>query len=341
MYPPYVGILVNDNELRKIPLELGNTKLLNIMKRREKKYGFTPCFFRICDLRAGQKTVKAYVKQLEGYVRRKIPAPLVIHNRAIYLSKSQDRRLSSWVRDGRQLFNRWNRYGKLRIHQLMLENPSLHPHLPATRRATPDGIARLMKRFDSLIIKPNNSSIGRGVMRMDRTPTGWKLSYPISFGPVNQKWRTVRWKGTRLPAVLRSRLRKETYIVQQRLPLATFQGSPFDLRVSVQRTADGSWDVTGIVAKVASKHTFVTNVAQGGTTYQLPSSCKKNMLTWTPRKSYSVFITSPYLSPPICPIGFRIWQIWGWTSESRRTVTRCLSNATVKTSATASAKPAC
>ncbi|MED4602256.1 YheC/YheD family protein [Paenibacillus validus] len=270
MYPPYVGILVNDNELRKIPLGTWKYEAIEHYEEAGKKYGFTPCFFRICDLRAGQKKVKAYVKQLEGYVRRKIPAPLVIHNRAIYLSKSQDRRLSSWVRDGRQLFNRWNRYGKLRIHQLMLENPSLHPHLPATRRATPDGIARLMKRFDSLIIKPNNSSIGRGVMRMDRTPTGWKLSYPISFGPVNQKWRTVRWKGTRLPAVLRSRLRKETYIVQQRLPLATFQGSPFDLRVSVQRTADGSWDVTGIVAKVASKHTFVTNVAQGGTTYQLP-----------------------------------------------------------------------
>lgn len=48
-----------------------------------------------------------------------------------------------------------------------------------------------------------------------------------------------------------------------------FRGQPFDLRVSVQRGAMGQWQVTGIVAKVASKRCFLTNVAQGGTVYRL------------------------------------------------------------------------
>lgn len=270
MHPPYVGILVNEFQHRRIPLGTSKYEAIEHYVEAGKKYGFTPCFFRLCDLQAGQSTVKAYIKQDEGFVQEDVPAPRVIHNRAIYRSKRHDRRLASWVRDGRQLFNRWNRYDKLDIHRLLWAKRSLRPHLPATRLATPAGITRMMKRFDSLIIKPNNSSIGRGVMRMDRTKSGWKLTYPASLTPLRQKWRTVEWKGTRLPAILRKRIRRAAYIVQQRLPLATYQGNPFDLRVSVQRTADGSWDVTGILAKVASKQTFVTNVAQGGTAYPLP-----------------------------------------------------------------------
>lgn len=53
-------------------------------------------------------------------------------------------------------------------------------------------------------------------------------------------------------------------MVQQCLPLATIKGRPFDLRISVQRGANGEWGVTGVVAKVASSKQFLTNVAQGG-----------------------------------------------------------------------------
>ena len=106
-------------------------------------------------------------------------------------------------------------------------------------------------------------------MRIDRTKAGWKLTYPVSLRSVKQQWRSIVWTDKKLPAILRNRIRSTFYIVQQLLPLATFKGNPFDLRVSVQRTADGLWGVTGIVAKVAPKHTFVTNVAQGGSTYQL------------------------------------------------------------------------
>lgn len=213
--------------------------------------------------------MKAYVKLDNGYVRTNVPAPSVIHNRAIFGSKDQYHRLSSWLSEGRSLFNRRNRYGKLLIHSLLWEDVDLRPHMPVTERATAVTIQRMMKQAGSLIVKPNNSSIGLGIMRIDRTKTGWKLTYPVKLGAVKQKWRSIEWKDKHLPLLLRKRIRSTYYIVQERLPLATFRGSPFDLRVSVQRTADGQWGMTGIVAKVAPKHTFVTNVAQGGSTYPL------------------------------------------------------------------------
>lgn len=272
---PYVGILVNNNLHRKISSGASDYENIELYVKAGKKYGVTPCFFRLCDLRTGQSTVKAYVKIKNGYVRKNVPAPSVIHNRAFCSSKSQIRQLSSFLRNGRLLFNRRNRYGKLHIHRLLWQDANLRPHMPTTNRATAASILRMMRQYDSLIIKPNSSSVGRGIMHIVRTQAGWKLTYPVSFSSLKQKWRSVEWKGGDLHPVLQKRIRSAFYIVQQCLPLATFKGSPFDLRVSVQRTADGLWNVTGIVAKVAPKHTFVTNVAQGGKTYPLRTILEK------------------------------------------------------------------
>ncbi|WP_169507490.1 YheC/YheD family protein [Paenibacillus harenae] len=234
-----------------------------------KKYGFTPCFFRLSDLRSHRSTVTAIICRNNDFSRQSVAVPRIIHNRIILSTNRMNRRLAALLPGNSQLFNRRNRYGKLYIHRLLMGKTDLQPHLPETRKATPRAVMQMMKKYDSLIIKPNNSSIGRGIMKIDRTNAGWKLTYPSLLSRNNRKWRTVEWKGTRLPSVLRSRIRRSFHIVQKRLPLATYQGRPFDLRVSVQRAGDGNWNITGIVAKVAPENAFVTNVAQGGKTRQL------------------------------------------------------------------------
>lgn len=275
MQSPYVGILVNSKLHRRIPLGKTKYEAVDFYVEAGKKYGFTPCFFRIEDYRLGRQQVSAYVMESGSFVKKNVPAPNVIHNRAIYSSVKQNKELKSWAQAGKQIFNRWNRYGKLQIQELLNEEPNLRPHLPGTYEATASNIAIMMRLYDELIIKPNKSSIGRGIMKMERISTGWKLTYPLSLSIHNKKWRTIRFKGTLLPLLLRNRLRKMKYIVQQRLPLATFRGRPFDLRVSVQRGGNGSWQVTGIVAKVASNKTFLTNVAQGGSVYRLEAILKQ------------------------------------------------------------------
>lgn len=269
MYPPIVGILVNDSLHRGISSGKTKYEAINLYVEAGRKYGFSPCFFRLSDLRAGRSTVNAYVMQNQRYVQQRVPVPRVIHNRAIIQGNRLNRQLSVLLGGDRQLFNCRNRYGKLSIHRLLMEAADLRVHLPETQRATSTSLIQMMKKYDSLIVKPDNSSIGRGIMRIDRKANGWMLTYPASLGFRNRKWHTLEWKGSRLPAILRKRIQRTFYIVQKRVPLATYQGAPFDLRVSVQRAGDGRWQITGIVAKVAPKHKFVTNVAQGGKTHLL------------------------------------------------------------------------
>lgn len=266
---PCVGILVNDKLHRSIPLGKTKYEAVHLYVKAGAKYGFTPCFFRIDDIEPGAETVSAYVMDSGHFIRKTVPVPEVIHNRAIYNGRKQFRQINSWIKEGKQLFNQWNRYGKLYIQNVLMKEPSLRPHIPVTYDATISHINMMMKLYNDLIIKPNKSSVGRGVMKLEKTARGWKLTYPASLSIHNKTWRSLTFQGNRLPLLLRSRLQRRRYIVQQRLPLATFEGQPFDLRVSVQRGAMGLWQVTGIVAKVASKRCFLTNVAQGGTVYRL------------------------------------------------------------------------
>ncbi|TDF97547.1 YheC/YheD family protein [Paenibacillus piri] len=270
MQIPYVGILVNDSLYRNIPLGKTNHEAVKLYIEAGKELEVTPCFFRLQDFRSKGETVRAYVmNDNKKFIRIAVPIPKVIHNRAIHADSKAYRKLCTWSRNGIRLFNRWNRYGKLRIHRMLLENMELKPHLPATCLATAASVRAMMKQYHSLIIKPNNRSTGLGVMKLERKTTGWILTYPVRTGVKNQNWRTIHLHGQTLPVLLKRKLRAQKHIVQQCVPLATYKGRPFDLRVSVQRDSSGGWQITGIVAKVASKKCFLTNVAQGGTVYRL------------------------------------------------------------------------
>ncbi|MBP1993316.1 YheC/YheD family endospore coat-associated protein [Paenibacillus eucommiae] len=270
MVIPYVGILVNNALYTSIPLNQHQTyEAIPLYLQAGKELGIAPCFFRIQDVRMDTLTVHAYVQKEQGFIQEWIPLPSVIHNRAIYLDNKSYLKLEAWNEYGINLFNRWNRYGKLYIHNQLMKDESLLPYLPETLPATQENLSKMMKNHNSLIIKPNKSSIGRGVMKMDRIRDGWRLVYPKNLKLKNRVWNRLFFRKV-IPRILLNNIKKVPYIIQQRLPLAAYDERPFDLRVSVQRGADGNWGVTGIVAKVASRKLFLTNAAQGGQVRQLP-----------------------------------------------------------------------
>ncbi|MCI3919941.1 YheC/YheD family protein [Paenibacillus sp. TRM 82003] len=265
-----VGILLNDNLLRGIPKGRTAFERIPFYEEGAQRYGLTPIYFRLEDIHMKKELVNALVLVNGSYVKRTFPLPAVIHNRAMYFNRPKANakleRLATTK--GRFVFNRWNRYGKWHVHKLLMENPELRPHLPETVKATVASIRSIGRRHQAIIVKPSSSSIGRGIMKVDRTADGWRLVYQQKGPKGRIRWKTVRYK-RRTPAALRAPIRRKPYIAQQRLPLAEYQGSPFDLRVSVQRGPEGVFQVTGIAAKVAKRRAFVTNVAQGGSVYRL------------------------------------------------------------------------
>lgn len=262
--PAYIGIMVNTPVFRGIPSGKTFHEAIEFYEEAALHYGLKPCYFRLQDIQPASGTVQAYVKGTFGYIKRRIPIPQVIHNRGFQFHPQARQRLLRLAYRGKMVFNQRNRYGKLFVHQLLMRNPQLVPHLPETVKASSASLKRMMQRYDSLMIKPSNGSVGLGIMKLDRKPYGWSAARSVGHRPP-----CPPFKASCIPVQLRRRFARREYIVQQRIPLATFQGRPFDLRVSVQRDGTGEWQVTGIAGKAAARNKFVTNVVRGGTVYAL------------------------------------------------------------------------
>nr|WP_243735027.1 YheC/YheD family protein [Paenibacillus turpanensis] len=232
--------------------------------------GVVPCFFTLKQVSIQRRSVKAYIESDGVFQLKTVPIPAVIHNRALYFKKPSIQKASRLLSCDTILFNQKNRYSKWHIHRLLNESDAVRQYLPYTMIASIQNVGQMKQRFDALIIKPRSSSIGIGVMKLEKIGGSWKLSYR----PTNGAWKSVI--GTKqINRILYPKLRTGRYIVQQYLPLATYKGRPFDLRVSVQRGGNGEWGITGMVCKIAGKRKFVTNVARGGSVRTLEDVLKE------------------------------------------------------------------
>lgn len=263
-----IGILFSARMLREFISGKLKFEAIPLYEEAARQYGLVPCFFRIEDVHLRKMEVDAYTKGSSGYVRRRMPVPSVIHNRAIYKRSSLQARVRSLVQANIILFNEVNRYGKISIYKLLQTDPLLVAHLPETSMATLSAISDFMKRYGALILKPDNSSVGLGLIKTERTRKGWRTTYMLRTSSGGRRWSTVDLPTGELPAAVKRDMLKKSYLVQQLLPLARYKGRPFDLRVSVQRDGSKQWQITGIIGKVAPPYTFVTNAARGGTTYR-------------------------------------------------------------------------
>ncbi|SDX51030.1 YheC/YheD family protein [Paenibacillus sp. PDC88] len=257
----YVGILLDSSVYRGIPHARTGQESLVLYELAAAAYDLIPCYMRLEDIHLPSGTCRAYIHSENTYKLNTIKLPYTIHNRAMYFTTASHHKMAGLIQQGILIYNLRNRYKKVQIHRLLSRNSELVPHLPETEPATKHSLARMMAKYSDLIIKPSNGSIGSGVMRLTQRSALWQLS----FHPKPGKWRQIRFKQGRLPAFLPARLTRKEHLIQQRIPLATYEDRPFDLRVTVQRGITGEWGVTGMFAKLAaSKDAFITNVARGG-----------------------------------------------------------------------------
>lgn len=265
MQSAYVGILLNTPVYeRMLKGKSTGHEIMSFYEEGAAAFGLTPVFLQLSSLKNAQphgKTV-GLVRAKGRYVKTAVDTPALVHNRAIHLDGRSRRRLESLARLGINIYNLHTRYDKLTLQRLLIRDPVVSPHLPDTEPATPAAVRQMMLRYPALIIKPANGSVGQGIMQLKQQEEGgaWSWKYRLKG---KSGWRTVRFR-EELPTLLKQRLRQRKYIVQQFLPLARYDGKPFDIRVSVQRDESGDWQITGMAGKVARKGAFLTNVAQGG-----------------------------------------------------------------------------
>ncbi|WP_409341808.1 YheC/YheD family protein [Paenibacillus sp. MBLB4367] len=262
MKQSYVGIMLNDSLYRRLPSGRTGHEAPVLYEHAAEQFGLVPCYFRLTDISFRKRMMRAFVRRGGRYRKETVELPQVIHNRAIFFDRRSQHKVAMLTQSGMMLFNGWNRYGKLTVHRWLAQDESLLPHLPESRHATSSEIRHMLTAYDSLILKPDNGSVGIGVMKLEKIkPDVWELLMPL--GRFGRRHARYLFRET-IPRRLAARLRGKRHLVQERIPLALHDGRPFDLRVSVQRDESGGWQITGIIGKVARKGSYITNVAQGG-----------------------------------------------------------------------------
>ncbi len=260
---PKVGILVNSLVYSYIEQGKSGFEQISFYEKAAELHKVSICFFRLNDISLRMNRIIALVKTNNGsYIKKNIPIPRVIHNRGLFPIKAK-RKIKLLQEKGIQIFNEWNRIPKFKVHSLLLEKHELQKHLPETAAATGENFQRMIDSYKELIIKRNSGTLGNGVIKVSSEKGKLIVQYRK-----NGRWKKSHFL-TRLPEKMKSVILTNKYIIQERIPLATYKSNPFDLRVSVQKNETGHWQVSGIVGKVAESGSFLTNVAQGGKCYTL------------------------------------------------------------------------
>jgi len=145
--------------------------------------------------------------------------------------------------------------GKMKKHKEMIRNPILRPHLPETHWMTNSRTLRMLQTYSSVFIKPNHGSGGNGIIRVKRLGKGYEVRCGSS--------RKIARPSSVLKAIRSYRKSKHRYLVQKGLRLEKYHGVIFDIRVYLQKPKH-KWEISGMAARVAAPHKFVTNYHKGG-----------------------------------------------------------------------------
>lgn len=212
-----------------------------------------------------------------GYVYRQVSAERGVWASDIYpLPDVVYDRVSSRVSEGKELIKAtksrltnqpYLKYfnpsflNKWKVHQILMGNPRLYPYVPETRLLNGENLQEMLRKYPVLFVKPSNGSLGFGIIKLKRNERG-EISYVVNRGRGR-----LRSQAENAEDFLKKtkKIRKDKpYIVQQGLDLATFRGSPFDIRIIYQKDGQGEWQISKKFVRVAAPGSSVSNLSSGG-----------------------------------------------------------------------------
>lgn len=146
--------------------------------------------------------------------------------------------------------------------------------IPATVSFSKTNLQQMAAKHRSLYIKPDVGSLGIGIFKMSRQPSGYMLKMISGKKQVQKTFKT-------LSAVHRHihSKQKKKMIIQKAIPLDKVDRRSYDIRGMIQRKPKGAWTCTGFIVRVGKPNKIVTNVYQGGKVYTLPKLHSKQGLT--------------------------------------------------------------
>jgi len=268
---PYVGVLTAPQRKSAIPSRSfgRDTEYLRELCAAGKELGLIAFVLPYDAVNLRTRRVFGRVPEFRRGGRwhiREFPFPDVLFNRIpsrAHERSQQARRVINYAlrQKSVHLFNqgfmdKWAVYAELSRH------PDVRHMVPTTARFQ----GRLMlkswlRRFGSVYLKPSSGSLGEGIVVVEQTPNGvvcWFRNRRQK--PVSEKAPNVDRIYGRISRLIAGR----RYLIQPDLRLLDVDGSPFDVRLLMQRNMSGKWLRTKMFARIARRGEYASNISRGG-----------------------------------------------------------------------------
>ncbi|MDQ8739016.1 YheC/YheD family protein [Paenibacillus sp. LHD-38] len=151
----------------------------------------------------------------------------------------------------RKIFNPYF-LNKWELWESTRSNPFIRDHLPNTKLL--DNLQTLKKMLDlygSVYLKPNNGSMGHGIMKLEKTLGGYLfIDRYMGMTFINNEIKA--W------AFLQRMSKGRKYLIQQSVAL-THQNKNVDFRVIMQKDGSQQWACSGVIARYGEDGRFYTN----------------------------------------------------------------------------------
>lgn len=259
MQRPILGILTAG----KGPVP-GNREMFRFVQQACREAGLTAYVFTPARVDWSRGTVLGYRYVGGSWRARRFPLPQVVYNRVPnrQLEESAEvKQLKQRLRARGIPYYNARYLNKYDLYRLLVNEPSIKPHLPWTKlvRRRAD-IHAALQQFGRVYLKPRHAFAGKGIMTVGLRGNAWALRYRQANSN-----RVIQGNSlTELWPRLEQRMGRQSYIVQQGISLAQYQGRNFDVRLLAQKNGQGQWQVSGMGVRVASKGGITTHVPNGG-----------------------------------------------------------------------------
>lgn len=152
-------------------------------------------------------------------------------------------------------FKKWD------IYQRLMTDPQLNVHIPETiRQPSERDLYHLLKTFGALYLKPEDGYKGKGIYFLQKKGNRYHVSYRSGHKTIAKTFKSIQsFLSTHLPEQ-----KIHAYVAQQAIQLMKFNGRPFDFRAHLVKDGTHTWQMMGLVAKVAGAHSITTHLYAGG-----------------------------------------------------------------------------
>jgi hypothetical protein len=217
----------------------------------------------------GKKTVEGYLLDPHSthlhWTKTKLPLPHIVYNRIPTRHSENSNEVQAAMYKlqktfGIQLFNP-HFFNKWTLYTQLSSIKELSPLLPDTVPLSKTALQSMCKKHTTLYLKPIHGQAGIGMIRIYRQNKEYEL---IVQKKMQKKKKHIVASFASLWEIIQTLCKKDTYLVQQGIPLAQYHRRPFDVRMLIQKNGRGEWKVTGIGIRIAGKRAITTHVPMGG-----------------------------------------------------------------------------